>query len=215
MLLTLLQSGGAGPGSITGNLAATEAGADTLSAEGLIKVRGGLAASEVGADAFTAGGITLAEIVGTLAASEATADFVAAEGVVKVQGEVGATEGASDSFSASGDTVFFTITGTQALRLMHMHLLHGLADGSPLAVSPASRAAGGLVQSISQAGEAVTLITTAAPSVMVGAPGALIDELAALHGLSVPLTVSAAGRSAGGIVQTITTAADITTVARA
>ena len=36
MLLTLLQSGGAGPGVITGNLAATEAGQDGMVATGTV-----------------------------------------------------------------------------------------------------------------------------------------------------------------------------------
>jgi len=237
MLLTLLQSGGAGPGGITGNLAATETGADTaaaeglvkvqgalaatesasdtLSAEGVVKVQGTLAATETGADTFSASGGSSIAITGTLAATEAGSDTMAAEGIVKVQGVLSATEGASDTFSATGDTVFFTITGTQALRLMHIHLLHGLVAGSPLAVSPTARTAGAVAQTVDEAGGTVTLTTTAVPNVMVGTPGALIDELAALHGLTTPLAVTATTRSAGSIAQTITSAGDTTTVARA
>jgi hypothetical protein len=37
MLLTLLQSGGAGPGVITGTLSAVESGADTFSATGVVE----------------------------------------------------------------------------------------------------------------------------------------------------------------------------------
>jgi len=37
MFLTLLQSGGAGPGVITGTLSAVESGADTFSATGVVE----------------------------------------------------------------------------------------------------------------------------------------------------------------------------------
>jgi hypothetical protein len=56
MFLTLLQSGGAGPGVITGTLSAVESGADTLSAEGIVRIAGELAATETGADTFAATG---------------------------------------------------------------------------------------------------------------------------------------------------------------
>lgn len=49
-------TGSAGSGAITGNLAATESGADTLSAEGVVKVAGSLAATETDSDTFAATG---------------------------------------------------------------------------------------------------------------------------------------------------------------
>lgn len=236
MLLTLLQSGGAGPGGITGNLAATETGADTFAAEGLVKVQGALAAAESASDAFSAAGIvkvqgelaatetgtdtfaasggTVSTITGNLAATESGADVMSAEGIVKVQGTLAATESGSDTFAATGDTVFFTITGTQALRLMHIHLLHGLGIGTPLEVSATARTAGALAQTVSESGGTVTVNTTAAPAAMPADPGALINELAALHGLTGPLQVTAASRSAGSITQTLATAGGTTTVTR-
>ena len=237
MLLTLLQSGGAGPGGITGNLAATEsgadtaalagvvlvqgalaateAGADTLSAEGVVRIAGALAATETGADTFAATGGTSSSITGTLAATESGADTFSAEGIVKVQGAMAATEGATDTFAATGDTVFFTITSTQALRLLQIHLLHGLDAAAPLTVSPTARQAGAVAQTVTEAAGTVTITTTAGATVFAGNPGQMIDELAALHGLTAPLTVTAASRAAGSISQAIATAGDTTTVTRA
>lgn len=57
MFLTLLQSSGAGPGVITGTLAATESGADTAALSGVVLVQGTLAATEAGADGFAATGV--------------------------------------------------------------------------------------------------------------------------------------------------------------
>jgi hypothetical protein len=79
MFLTLLQSGGAGPGVITGTLSAVESGADTLSAEGVARIAGELAATETGADTFSATGIVLVQ--GALAAVETGIDTFAASGV--------------------------------------------------------------------------------------------------------------------------------------
>jgi hypothetical protein len=79
MFLTLLQSGGAGPGVITGTLSAVESGADTLSAEGIVRIAGELAATETGADTLSATGIVLVQ--GALAAVETGIDTFAATGV--------------------------------------------------------------------------------------------------------------------------------------
>lgn len=237
MLLTLLQSGGAGPGGITGNLAATEtgadtaalagvvlvqgalaaseAGADTFSAEGVVRVAGALAATETGADTFAATGGSSSSITGTLAATEGSSDTFSAEGIVRVQGAMAATEGGADTFAADGDTVFFTITGRQALRLLQIHLLHGLDAAAPLTVSPTARQAGAVAQTVAEASGTVTITTTAGATVFAGNPGQMIDELAALHGLTAPLTVTAASRAAGSISQAIATAGDTTTVTRA
>jgi hypothetical protein len=92
MFLTLLQSGGAGPGVITGTLSAVESGADTLSAEGVVRIAGELAATETGADTFAATGTATNAITGSLAAVETGADTLSATGVV----EGGSTE-VSDS----------------------------------------------------------------------------------------------------------------------
>lgn len=62
MFLTLLQSGGAGPGVITGALAATESGADVFSAEGLVRISGVMFATEQNLDIFSAEGV--AQVLG-------------------------------------------------------------------------------------------------------------------------------------------------------
>ena len=211
MLLTLLSGR---PGPISGDLSATESGADTLAAQGLVRIAGALSAAETGADTFAATGSALGTITGNLAATESGADVMSAEGIVKVRGTLAATESGSDTFAATGDTVFFTITGTQALRLMHIHLLHGLGIGTPLEVSATARTAGALAQTVSESGGTVTVATTAAPATMPADPGALINELAALHGLTGPLQVTAASRSAGSITQTLANAGGTTTVTR-
>jgi hypothetical protein len=80
MFLTLLQSGGAGPGVITGVLSAVESGADTFAATGTAvnAITGSLAAVETGADTFSATGIVLVQ--GALAAVETGIDTFAATG---------------------------------------------------------------------------------------------------------------------------------------
>lgn len=236
MLLTLLQSGGAGPGVITGNLSATESGADTLAAEGVVRIAGALAATETGSDTFAATGSALGTITGTLAATETGADTLSAEGVVRVRGSLAATEtgtdafaaagqvrvagalaateSGADTFAAEGSALSFTISGIQARRLLQIHLLHGLGIGTPLEVSATARTAGILAQTVSESGGTVTVNTTATPTTTPADPGALIDELAALHGLTGTLQVTAASRTAGSITQTLATAGGTTTVTR-
>jgi hypothetical protein len=102
MFLTLLQSGGAGPGVITGTLSAVESGADTLSAEGVVRIAGELAATETGADTFAATGTATNAITGSLAAVETGADTLSATGIVLVQGALAAIETGIDTFAASG-----------------------------------------------------------------------------------------------------------------
>ena len=258
MFLTLLQSGGAGPGVDTGNLSAVESGADTLAAEGRVRIAGALSAAETGADTLSASGAvrisgtlsatetgsdtfaatggSLGTITGTLAATESGADTLSAEGVVRVRGSLAATETGSDTlaaagrvrvagalaatesgadtFAAEGSAIVFQITGIQARRLLQIHLLHGLGIGTPLEVSATARTAGALAQTVSESGVTVTVATTAAPTTTPADPGALIDELAALHGLTGTLTITAASRSAGSITQTLATAGGTTTVTR-
>lgn len=111
MFLTLLQSGGAGPGVVTGNLAATESGADTAALAGVVLVQGALAAQEAGSDTFAATGTVQSVITGTLAATETGADTLAATGNVIVQGALAATEAGADTFAATG-----TVTSPSAVQ---------------------------------------------------------------------------------------------------
>ena len=203
---------GGSASSITGTLDATETGADSFAATGQVLVQGTLAATESGADAFAASGIV--RITGTLAATETGTDSFAATGQVRVQGNLAANESGADSFAATGDTVFYSISARQALRLLQLHRLHGLDAAAPLVVSPTGRAAGDLSQTVIDASGTVTIATVAGPSTFAGNAGQMIDDLAALHGLTDDLIVTPSSRTAGSISQTIAVAGSTTTVAR-
>jgi hypothetical protein len=199
---------------VQGALAATETGADTFAASGKVIVKGALAVRETGADAASATGAVI--VKGALAATESGADTFVATGSVsnEITGTLAATESGADTFAAEGSAIVFQITGIQARRLLQIHLLHGLGIGTPLEVSATARTAGALAQAVSESGVTVTVATTAAPTTTPADPGALIDELAALHGLTGTLTITAASRSAGSITQTLATAGGTTTVTR-
>lgn len=106
----------------------------------------------------------------------------------------------------------YVIDTAQQSHIHRIALLHGLDAANPLIVSPTSRAAGALLQSVSGT-DTVTVTTTATP-VLSGNVGAWLDALAAAHGLTAPLVVRATSRTAGTFTQTITTAGEVTTVAR-
>jgi adhesin HecA-like repeat protein len=106
-----------------------------------------------------------------------------------------------------------TITRAQAQLLRRIHALHGLA-AAPLVVGPTSRSAGDIAQTISQAGTTVTIATSAADDVYVADVGQMIEELAALHGLTAALTVTPTSRTVGALAQTLASVAGVTTVTR-
>lgn len=195
---------------VVGALAAAEQGQDSAAGQGRVRVAGSLAATD-GADAFAAQGAVA--YVGSLNATEGGSDALSALGRVFVRGSLAASE-AADTASATG-VLQWLITSAQARRLMQIHLLHGLQAGSPLTVGPSSRSAGAVAQTVTEVGTTITVATTEAPAAFAGNPGAMIDELAALHGLTVPLVVTPNGRAAGSITQTISTAGATTTVTRA
>jgi hypothetical protein len=88
---------------VTGSMAATETGSDTLAAAGDVLVQGALAASETGSDTFTASGGVLVQ--GAMAATESGADTFAASGTVADPGATGtmvATESGADQFAGFG-----------------------------------------------------------------------------------------------------------------
>jgi hypothetical protein len=117
----------------------------------------------------------------------------------------------SDAFGAVQDSSF-AITAGQANLVYQLALLHGLVPSHPLQVSDTTRSAGSLTQTVSGS-DTVTITTSSAPS-LVGDVGAWIESLAALHGLTVPLVVSATNRSAGPINQAIAQVGSLTTVTR-
>jgi hypothetical protein len=104
----------------------------------------------------------------------------------------------------------YTISAARANLIYELALLHGLVPGSPLSVSPTARSAGTLAQTIT--GTDTVTITTVASDVLHGSVDTWIDALAAVHGLTSPLVVTATGRTATGLAQTFGTAGDTTTV---
>lgn len=218
----------AGQVLVRGSLAASETGTDTLASTGQVLVRGSLSATETGADIFVGGGGAV--IVGLLAAAEQGADSFSASGAITNPprtGTLAATE-AADSFggysagyvqpgyvAGVNGTVgaSFTITGTQAQLLRRIHALHGLGP-APLVVSSSSRTAGDVAQTVTQVGQAVSIATTAAGDTFSGNLGQMIEELAALHGLTATLQVTPTARTAGAIVQALSTVGTTTTVTR-
>ena len=92
------------PDPRTGNLAATESGADTASASGDVVVQGSASASEATTeDVFFASGALSSGIAGDLVATESGADTAEASGDVFVTGTMSPTEAGADTASISGD----------------------------------------------------------------------------------------------------------------
>lgn len=194
-----------------GALAATE-GEDVGAATGRVLVQGSAAALELG----DAAGITGAVLVQGSASGTEAADALAAAGEVRdapATGELAASEN-SDSATAAGTvgTLSLSITAEQALLLQQVAQLHGLLQ--PLTVSPTQRVAGDVVQQVVEAAGVVTISTTGRSDTLHADPGAMIEQLAALHGITAPLVVSATQRSAGAIVQAIAATPQATTVTR-
>lgn len=220
-----LNASGSENTGITGSLSATES-PDAISADGSVLISGSVSTNE-SPDAASATGQVL--VAGSVAASETDSDAMAATGGPVVQGVVSATEAGSDTFggyitpgyiepgffdTGSAGTVKngFNITGAQALLLRRLCQLHGLIDA--LEIGPSTRRAGDLVQSITESAGTVTIRTTSAGTAFNGTPGEMIEELAALHGLTEDLVVTKSSRQAGSIVQAIASSGNSTTVAR-
>lgn len=96
------------PAGVTGTLAATETGSDTLASTGDVVVQGTLAATETGSDTLASTGDVVVQ--GALSAVETGADALASTGTVLVQGSLSATEIGSDTLASSG-TVGNVVTG--------------------------------------------------------------------------------------------------------
>jgi hypothetical protein len=120
---------------------------------------------------------------------------------------------AGQFFAPAVELQLRVITRAQAQLLRRIHALHGLAT-APLVVGPNARSAGDITQTISQAGQSVTISTTTADDVLLVDVGQMIEELAALHGITTPLTVTPTSRTAGAIVQSLATVGSVTTVTR-
>ncbi len=206
----------------------TETGTDTLDATGTDEIIGSMVAVEADHDTLAASGTVVnAETVGTFDATESGTDTLSASGYEQTTGTFAATE-LPDTFggyvapgyiepgyvAGVNGTIgaTFEITGAQALLIRRLHQLHGLAG--QLVVGRDSRQAGDLVQSITESGETVTIKTTDGNTTLSGDIGQMIEELAALHGLTADLVVKDTERRAGSIVQSIIQTNGVTTVAR-
>ena len=89
--------------AITGSLAATETGSDTASLSGVVEspaITGNLAATEAGSDTASFAGEV--DVSGNLAAAEAGADTASFGGGVDIAGALAATEDGTDTASFSG-----------------------------------------------------------------------------------------------------------------
>lgn len=93
--------GGGAPATITGTLAATEGGADTVSITGAVAVSGTLAAAESGADAAAIVGTV--RVSGQLGAAETGADTASLTGSVPIAGTLSAAEIGSDAAAMAGE----------------------------------------------------------------------------------------------------------------
>lgn len=196
---------GLGVVRVAGSGALLETGADVASGDGDVFVTGSASAVESGADqAYGSGGMV--PTIGYGAATETSADTVQGY-VLPGYVEPGYTGGTSGTVGTT-----FTVTGAQALLLRRLCQLHGLID--PLLVGPTERRSGDLVQSVTESGESVTIATVSGDGTFHGNPGQMIEELAALHGLTTELTVTPAGRVAGSIVQSFTASGATTVVTR-
>ena len=193
---------------VSGTLSAQESGNDTFAASGVVAIAGTIAASETGSDTFVSSGTV--KVSGVVAASETGSDIAAFSGQIIVSGGLVSAESGADTFQASSGG--YTITFAQAQLLSQIYLLHGL--GSPLSVAPTSRAVAGLSQEITSLSGTVTIKTLTQESAVTTPVGTMLEELAALHGITVDLVVTPTSRTAGGISQAFTTVGSQTTVTR-
>lgn len=201
----------------TGTIPITGTGANTLadftqSASGTVANSGinGTGANTV--SNFTSAATGQVPISGT-GSSTATQTSNGA-GTVAISGTGSNTlAGFTSSGSGNVQAGSYSITAARANLIYEMALLHGLDPAKPLSVSPTSRSAGSLLQTVD--GTSTVTITTQASEILSGNLDDWIDKLAAIHGLTVPLVVTASGRTAGTTVQSFAAIGPTTTVTTA
>jgi hypothetical protein len=153
--------------------------------------------------------------VGRLSAIATTTGAAAGDSLtLGVGGLVLGTVGTVDYLDGGGPGVPEGSYVVDAVHQEYIHqiaMLHGLEAGSPLVVSHDSRRAGGLIQTVS--GTDTVTITTIGWPALSGNADTWLDGLAAIHGLTSPMTVTKTTRMAGAVEQTISTVGPETTVA--
>lgn len=207
--LARTEAGDTGAGTstllVSASLAVTEAG-DTVAAAAGVLVGATLAATEGG---DTVAAVSTVAVGASLSRAEA-GDFVVAAAGVTVAAALATTE-AGDTLASLGVVQSpIVITQTRANLIFELALLHGLVPGSPLTVSTTARGAGALLQTI--AGTDTVTITKVSSDILQGSLDDWIDALAAVHGLTSPLVVTATSRDAGTLSQTLTNDGTTTTV---
>ena len=196
---------------VTGVIGASEA-ADTLFAVGRVDVRGQLAGEESTDVSTVVGGVL---VQGPFASQEIGQDGLSGFVQAIVSGTSSSVEESAEDTLAGQATfgVNLTLTVEQALLLQNIYSLHGLL--APLEVSTNHRKAGEIYQEVSTSGQTTTITTvTAGSDTLHQSIGVMIEELAALHGVTAPLKVDFTSRSAGQLVQTLSKFGGVTTVTR-
>jgi hypothetical protein len=97
---TIVADGTVGSAGVSGNLSASEAGADTAAGTGSVLVAGALSTTESGSDTASASGAVL--VAGALSASETGEDVFAASGAAFASGDLSAQEASSDTATIAG-----------------------------------------------------------------------------------------------------------------
>lgn len=106
--------GAPAPSGVTGALVASESGADTLAASGVVVPAGGgaMAAVETGADTAASTGTVL--VRGAAAATETGNGTFAGTGLVLIRGGLAATEAGADAVASVGTVAFPPRVGSLA-----------------------------------------------------------------------------------------------------
>jgi hypothetical protein len=90
--------------------------------------------------------------------------------------------------------------------------LHGLS--TPLTVGPTARTTTNISQTVTEASGTVTIATTVDTGILNPDIGLMVEELAALHGITTNLVVTSTSRVAGTISQSLSSVGAVTTVTR-
>jgi hypothetical protein len=189
-------------GKVLGTIGVTVGEAVVAGALGATSTTTGLAVgsvSVVGLGSAVAGTIGLA--LGAATTAGIGGKVLGTIGEVEISGgAVGVPEGS------------YVINMAQQEYIHQIAMLNGLEAGSPLIVTANTRSAGALVQTV-EGTEVVTVTTTATP-IYSGNVDTWIEGLASIYGISDPLVVTKASRTAGAVWQEITEEDGVVTVNR-
>jgi hypothetical protein len=203
---------GQGAVQVSGSIQPVES-VDVVNSIGKVKVQGQQSAAE-SSDAVVGNGRVL--VFGAGATVEFGDDSVSgfANAIVTAHG-VTLTEPqlADTAFSTGSFDINLNLSVQEALLLQAIYNLHGLSP--TLTVSTSFRKAGEVHQDVETSTTVTKISTTTLGSDTLHKDiGVMIQELAALHGLTDELVVTHSSRSAGPISQSLTKFGGVTTVTR-